>query len=123
LDVDGAVRRVQSGWEVTGQPWQYDADRYAKVAAVRIAEQQAMRDYITTGQCRMRFLREQLDDPYAERCGRCDNCGGTILPTDIEVTTIEAARARLGRPGVTLEPHRQWPTAMKVLGVPLTGRI
>ena len=43
-----------------------------------------MRDYIATGHCRMRFLREQLDDPYAEPCGRCDNCRGAALPTGID---------------------------------------
>ena len=30
LDVDGAVRRVKGGWEATGQPWHYDAERYAR---------------------------------------------------------------------------------------------
>ncbi len=35
LDVDGAVRRVKSGWQATGQPWHYDAQRYARVAEVR----------------------------------------------------------------------------------------
>ena len=35
LDVDGAVHRVSGGWEPTGQPWQYDADRYERVAAAR----------------------------------------------------------------------------------------
>jgi len=123
LDVDGAVRRVKSGWEATGQPWRYDAERYAKVAAVRQAEQQAMRDYIATDGCRMQFLREQLDDPYAEPCGRCDNCGGTAVPTGIGAATVDAARERLGRPGVTIEPRRQWPSAMSTLGVPLAGRI
>lgn len=28
LDVDGAVRRVKGGWEATGEPWTYDAERY-----------------------------------------------------------------------------------------------
>src|SRR6478752_5511998 len=31
LDVDGAVRRVQGGWVATGQPWTYDAERYARI--------------------------------------------------------------------------------------------
>ncbi len=123
LDVDGAVRRVKSGWEATGQPWRYDAERYAKVAAVRQAEQQAMHDYIATDGCRMQFLREQLDDPYAEPCGRCDNCGGASVPTGVGAATIGAARERLGRPGVTIEPRRQWPSAMSALDVPLSGRI
>ena len=123
LDVDGAVRRVKSGWEATGQPWHYDAERYARVAAVRQAEQQAMRDYIGTRRCRMQFLREQLDDPYAEPCGRCDNCGGTAVPTGVGAASVAAARDRLGRPGVTIDPRRQWPPAMTALGVPLSGRI
>ncbi|HVA92501.1 MAG TPA: RecQ family ATP-dependent DNA helicase [Chloroflexota bacterium] len=123
LDVDGAVHRVRSGWEVTGRPWEYDTQRYVRVAAARQAEQQAMRDYIATGQCRMQFLREQLDDFNAEPCGRCDNCGGTILPSEVGDEAVRAARDRLGRPGVTIEPRRQWPSAMAALGVPLNGRI
>jgi ATP-dependent DNA helicase RecQ len=63
LDVDGAVHRVQGGWTATGQPWAYDADRYARVSADRAAEQQAMREYAATDDCRMLFLRRQLDDP------------------------------------------------------------
>src|SRR5690554_2528918 len=35
LDVDGAVRRVQGGWIATGQPWEYDSERYARIAAER----------------------------------------------------------------------------------------
>ncbi len=62
LDVDGAVRRVKGGWIATGQPWSYDAERYAWVARQRAAEQQAMREYATTTECRMEFLQRQLDD-------------------------------------------------------------
>ena len=39
LAVDGAVQRVQGGWASTGQPWFYDAERYGRVAAARLAEQ------------------------------------------------------------------------------------
>ena len=76
LDVDGAARRVQGGWIATGEPWHYDAERYARVAEAREREQQAMLAYLDTDQCRMRYLREQLDDADAGDCGRCDNCGG-----------------------------------------------
>ena len=121
LDVDGAVRRVQGGWTATGEPWAYDADRYAQVAADRVAEQQAMRDYVGTSACRMEFLRRQLDDPGAAPCGRCDRCLGAPLPTEVSTASLDAARAALGRPGVVLEPRAMWPTAMKELGV--SGKI
>ena len=93
LDVDGAVRRVRGGWESTGRPWSYDAQRYARVEAARRAEQEAMVAYErlgtdtgpgrTTVSCRMAFLRSVLDDPLLEpgwRCGACDLCGGLDLP-------------------------------------------
>ena len=46
----------------TGVPWTYDAERYARVAAARQAEQQLMVDYERTDACRMAFLQESLDD-------------------------------------------------------------
>ena len=80
LDVDGAVRRVQGGWMATGEPWDYDRERYARVAKAREDEQQAMRRYLAGGSCRMEMLRRDLDDPFAEPCGRCDECAGPWYP-------------------------------------------
>ncbi len=117
LDVDGAVHRVQGGWTATGQPWAYDADRYARVAADRAAEQQAMRDYAATEDCRMLFLRRQLDDPEvvdgsATPCGRCDRCTGRSLTAEVSSEALAAAQAALGRPGVEVEPRKMWPTGL-----------
>ena len=128
LDVDGAVRRVTGGWQATGQPWSYDAERYARVARTREREQQAMLDYVALGegQCRMAYLRAQLADPDLPadwRCGRCDLCGGLQLDRAVATAGIERARAALARPGVELAPRRQWPTGMADLGVPLQGRL
>ncbi|MBA2419382.1 MAG: RecQ family ATP-dependent DNA helicase [Nocardioidaceae bacterium] len=123
LDVDGAVRRVRGGWMHTGQPWHYDTDRYARVAAARTREQQAMLDYETTTDCRLEFLRRQLDDPGAAPCGRCDNCGGLDLVAGVSDSAVDAARQWLDRPGVVLEPRRMWPSAMSRLDVDLKGRI
>ena len=123
LDVDGAVRRVRGGWEATGQPWTYDEERYRRVREAREREQQAMLDYIATDRCRMRFLREQLDDPGAEDCGRCDSCGGLTLSAAVSDAAVEEAGARLARPGVVVEPRKMWPTALGNLGVDLKGKI
>ena len=123
LDVDGAVRRVSGGWTVTGQPWVYDAERYSRVAAARDIEQQAMLEYIATTGCRMAFLRAQLDDPTPDPCGRCDNCGGLTLPGAADLDSVRQAQAELDIPGVPFEARGQWPTAMKSLGVALSGRI
>ena len=123
LDVDGAVRREQGGWVATGQPWIYDRDRYERVAAARREEQSAMLDYLATDRCRLRFLRECLDDPTADDCGRCDNCGGLTLPATVSDAARDSAREALHRPGVTVTPRKMWPSALSNLGLPLSGRI
>ncbi|ADH68707.1 MULTISPECIES: RecQ family ATP-dependent DNA helicase [Nocardiopsis] len=123
LDVDGAVRRVRGGWEATGRPWTYDAERYAAVSRAREREQRAMLDYLDLDTCRMEFLRRQLDDPEAAPCGRCDVCTGEYWPADVDSTRREAAAEHLDRPGTPIAPRRQWPTGMSALGVDLSGRI
>ncbi len=126
LDVDGAVRRVKGGWESTGRPWEYDAERYARVEETRTAEQRAMLDYEATTGCRMAFLRAALDDPELEagwECGRCDRCGGVTLPALPDAETVAAARADMDRPGVEVVARRQWPSGMDRLGLDVRGRI
>ncbi|MFI2908541.1 RecQ family ATP-dependent DNA helicase [Streptomyces sp. PDY-4] len=123
LDVDGAVRRVKGGWTATGRPWSYDAERYAWVARQRKAEQQAMREYAATTDCRMEFLQRQLDDEGAKPCGRCDNCAGARFTAEASATALEAARVDLGRAGVEVEPRRMWPTGLPAIGMDLKGRI
>ncbi|MBH0008404.1 RecQ family ATP-dependent DNA helicase [Salinibacterium sp. SWN1162] len=127
LDVDGAVARVQGGWTATGQPWSYDAERYAGVTAARRAEQQNMLDYeqlpAGTEGCRMEFLQRALDDDTATPCGRCDNCAGIWYPTDITTDATTRATATLDKVGVPIEPRAQWPTGADKVGVPVRGRI
>ena len=123
LDVDGAVQRVSGGWVATGVPWQYDAERYDRVAAARRDEQQLMVDYERTDGCRMAFLQECLDDDTAVPCGRCDGCAGPWYPTEVPDRVVGAARERLQRVGVDLDPRAQWPTGMDRLGAPVKGRI
>jgi ATP-dependent DNA helicase RecQ len=123
LDVDGAVRRVKGGWESTGAAWEYDEQRYARIARARADEADAMRGYAGTGECRLEFLRRALDDPYAQVCGRCDVCAGAWYGTDVPAEALEVAQRYLGRPGVVLEPRKLWPTGASALGVQLSGKI
>ncbi|MQY38360.1 ATP-dependent RNA helicase RhlE [Streptomyces sp. RB17] len=123
LDVDGAVRRVKGGWIATGEPWSYDTERYDWVARQRATEQEAMRAYASTTECRMEFLQRQLDDEGASPCGRCDNCAGPRFSADTSTVAVDAARSDLGRAGVEVEPRRMWPTGLPAIGIDLKGRI
>lgn len=123
LDVDGAVRRVQGGWVATGQPWTYDAERYARIAAAREAEQRHMLDYERTDGCRMEFLQRTLDDETAAPCGRCDGCAGPWYPVDVVDGAAASAERSLDRVGVPVEPRVQWPVGADRLGLPVRGRL
>ncbi|MFG2048805.1 DEAD/DEAH box helicase [Micromonospora sp. NPDC048935] len=123
LDVDGAVRRVRGGWLATGEPWVYDEARLRRVAEARTVEQQAMREYAATPDCRMRYLRECLDDTGATDCGRCDRCADPLFGADVSTAALAAAQTFLGRPGVEIAPKKLWPTGLDAVGVPLKGRI
>ena len=123
LDVDGAVSRVSGGWVSTGVPWEYDAERYARVDQARRDEQESMRRYLTLTTCRMAFLQECLDDPSAEPCGRCDVCDPGWVPAGVAADARSTAQQALHRPGVPLDPRVSWPTGMPRLGVEVKGRI
>lgn len=123
LDVDGAVRRVRGGWIATGEPWTYDEARLRRVAAARTAEQAAMREYATTAGCRLRYLRECLDDAGATDCGRCDRCAAPTFAAELSEDTLRVAEAFLGRSGVGIAPKKLWPTGLAAVDVPLRGRI
>lgn len=127
LDVDGAVQRVRGGWVSTGQPWEYDTERYAGLAQARQSEQQTMLEYIRTDGCRMDFLRAELDDPTLDSaaggCGRCDNCTGERRSTAVDEGALTRAKEALERPGIVLPPRKQWPTGLAKLDIPLKGKI
>ena len=121
LDVEGAVEREGSTWRRTALPWEYETERYAQLAAARRSEQDAMRRYQASQMCRLRFLREQLDDPEASDCGRCDNCaaqsnsgllnpGGAAVPTE---TATAAAVQFLRDVTVPIEPRKPWPRGLE----------
>lgn len=123
LDVDGVVQRVQGGWVATGQPYSYDNERYERISAERLAEQQHMVEYETTSGCRMEYLQRSLDDDTAVPCGRCDNCAGAWYPADVREDAASTAKTSLERVGVAIEPRAQWPTGADRLGVPVKGNL
>ncbi len=112
LEVEGAIDRGDKGWFRTKQPWAYDGDRVASVTRLRREEQAAMVEYATTDQCRMAFLRAQLDDPTATSCGRCDNCAGRTMTVALEGSLVAEAVQFLRASRLEVEPRRQWPAGI-----------
>jgi ATP-dependent DNA helicase RecQ len=113
LEVEGAVERADGGWRRTLQPWAYDEERAETVTALRRVEQAAMADYGRSTDCRMAFIRGELDDPEAARCGRCDNCTGRRWDVDLDPRLVVDAVTYLRSGALEIEPRKQWPAGLE----------
>jgi ATP-dependent DNA helicase RecQ len=109
LDVEGAVARAGSRWLGRDSGWEYDAERYARITALRRREQAAMAAFGADGRCLMRALQEELDDPEPADCGRCAVCAGPRCAGPLDpVLTREAALLLRSRP-LALEVKKMAP--------------
>ncbi len=113
LDVQGAVRRVKGGYLLSNEGWEYDAELAQRLRSLRADEADQMRNYPAHEGCRLRYMRELLDDADAEDCGRCDRCvaaAGGASRFNVEPSAIAMAEARGHLRGVDIavDPRRQW---------------
>jgi ATP-dependent DNA helicase RecQ len=112
LDVEGAVERTDTGWQRTKQDWSYPVERVSRVTELRRHEQEAMRGYAATEECRMAFLRAELDDTMHTPCGRCDNCVGAPLDPSVPTELLAEAGAFLRSARLDIEPRKRWPNGL-----------
>jgi len=110
LEVDGAVERIGSGWIRSDFPWKYDHEIAASLRELRRAESQEMLAWADLDSCRLRFLRESLDDSEATDCGRCDRCTDHTWQSTPDPTLVAKAGVHLQGGDVVVEPRKQWPT-------------
>lgn len=119
LAVDGAVERTREGWVGTGRPWTYDSERYAALLAAREHEADLMRAYARSARCLDSVLREALDDPATQPCGRCSACTGGLpggLAGAPDPESVRAARDHLRGIDVVLAPRRMWTPGLRRSG-------
>jgi ATP-dependent DNA helicase RecQ len=112
LEVEGAVYREGSRWRRSAQRWEYPRGRIDEVTSARRREQEAMQEYVSTKSCLMEFLRRQLDDPGATRCGRCANCRGPMVSPEVRELLVEQALRHIRRTTLVVEPRKVLPCAI-----------
>jgi ATP-dependent DNA helicase RecQ len=112
LEVDGAIARVGGGYVRTADAWQYDHELVAALRALRRAEADQMLAWASLSTCRLRFLRESLDDDTATDCGRCDRCTSHTWQRSPDPLTVAAAHDLLRGGDIEIEPRRQWPSGL-----------
>src|SRR4051812_16221329 len=110
LDVEGAVRRSGTTWElVPDSGWAYDGERYANVTALRRHEQAAMAQFGADGRCLMSTLQEELDDPSPSDCGICSVCAGPRFDGALDPVLVREAALHLRSRPLVLETKKMAP--------------
>jgi len=112
LEVHGAIAKASGGWRIVDPAWDYGVLQADRLREMRRSEADQMRAFSNLSTCRLRFLREQLDDPEAVDCGRCDVCVGERWSSEVDPTVVESAQLRLRGGDIAIEPRRQWPSGL-----------
>lgn len=83
---------------------------------VRYRELTKLKEYLSTENCYMKFVADELDAPdKKEKCGICRNCVGTeIISTSIDDNTINEARAFLKNRHGKIIPRKMWGTGGRI---------
>lgn len=110
LSVENPSPIIKDGsqWFRTPVPYRMDHDQIARLTALRELEWQEFVGYAQAKTCLMEYLRNALDDPETEPCGRCANCQGqAIFPPTVDRTlAIDAARF-LRHAEIPIQPKKQ----------------
>jgi ATP-dependent DNA helicase RecQ len=89
-------------------PWEMPMERIERIRDLRWEERESIRDYVSTDECLMQFLSDELNDPAASPCGKCSNCRQTGLSAEFPEELFEAATSFLNDSGLRIEPRKQW---------------
>ena len=81
LLVNGDIYKKNHKYFKTSKEWECDMKRARIVSWFRWRELRRFNQFVSTKQCYMKFLRDELDDTDTTICGRCSNCLGHHLIT------------------------------------------
>lgn len=112
LEVDGAVERRRGGWVRSAADWSYNGELAGTLTQLRRIESDQMLAWADLDGCRLRYLREALDDHEATDCGRCDRCTDHTWQSSPERALVNRANDFLRGGELIVEPRKQWPTGI-----------
>ena len=109
VETPAPVIKLGPLWQRTAVEFQMDHERIAHLTGQREQEWEEVKDYIESKTCLMEYLRNSLDDPQSEACGKCAIClGGPVLPITIQREQVIAAAQFLKHAEFTFVPRKQF---------------
>ncbi len=109
LSVESPAPVIKEGvkWRRTPVRYRMDKERIEHLTSQREIEWTEIQSYIDSKTCLMTFLRNALDDPDSEDCGRCSVClGHPIIGSEVDQNVEIAAARYLRRTEIAFEPKR-----------------
>lgn len=91
-------------------------ERIERITNLRREEQARMNDYLTSDQCLMQFLSNELNDPHSAPCGKCANCTGVRFGAAYSRGMAVEATRFLDHLDLPIEPRKQWPSGSSFEG-------
>jgi len=102
------VIKVGSQWHRTPVLYEMDNEKIARLTGQREAEWHEVLQYIETSDCLMSYLRQILNDPQTEPCGKCANClGEPVVGADVNHKLAVQAAYYLKHAEIPLETKKQ----------------
>ena len=113
LSVENPAPLIKDGpkWRRTPVKYQMDHEFIERLTRQRELEWNEIQQYIDSRNCLMYRLRDALDDPEAEDCGRCAVClGKPLLDPEVPGKLLIEAENYLKRPDkIVIKPKRLVP--------------
>ncbi len=110
LSVESPAPVIKQGrkWRRTPVPFRMDHERIERLTQQRELEWQEVQDYIDSDGCLMAYLRNALDDPETNECGRCSICTGEpVVSIDVDRSLAIAAGHFLKHAEMPFRPKKQ----------------
>lgn len=109
LEIEGAIYKDKTVYFRTPNQWQPDIAHAQQITARRYQELEQMKQFVDWKGCLMEFVAQQLDDPYAQPCGKCANCQPPFFSSQVAPFLVQEAIKFLHRDFQTIEPRIKWP--------------
>ncbi len=110
LSVESPAPVIKHGskWRRTSVSFRMDHERIEHLTQQRELEWQEVQEYIDSEGCLMAYLRNALDDPETNECGRCSTCmGEPVVSIDVDRFLAIVAGQFLKHAEMSFKPKKQ----------------
>lgn len=109
LDVNGDIYKENGKYYKTPRPWEANIERSKRITQIRENELREINEFINSKTCSMEFISKALNDTHPKKCGRCFNCTGKGLPSNVLNSSVGAALNYISENVFIIDVRKKWP--------------